>query len=413
MEQSISTNVFLAKQNNYATFLAKYAIVLFMLPAVYTGFFPGQITVATFICAWLFIYMLFRAKLSRTDFDGRYIWLLFAVYMLVVYIRGFSNIYTQSDRYAMVVSAVVFCFIFPQLIFLSQPSTLYLTMRSFMVFGICLCAICYFYTPTDAQMSLAHNASFLNVFILCIPFIKKKWWVLIIAGVLFVVLLDVDRRSIMINNVFSLVLISLLFVLKKDNVARTAYLIIIGTTIVLLYLGLSGKYNVFQAMNVMDYQLNNDSRSLFVDSRTGIYEDVFNGLKDKHAYIWGLGFNGRVATSLAETTDATKELYIYGRQGSESGMLNYIQYGGILGFLFYSLLLIVASYKATFHSKNDFMKLLGLFVAFKFTYSFIEDRVSWCAHAFYIFLWIGMCYNKTFRSMSNEQMKLYLGKVFK
>ena len=93
-------------------------------------------------------------------------------------------------------------------------------------------------------------------------------------------------------------------------------------------------------------------------------------------------------------------------------MLNYIQYGGLIGFILYGLLLVIASYKATFLSNNSFMTSLGLFVAFKFLYSFIEDQIMFNAHSFYIFLWVGMCYNKTFREMTNEQIKEYLNKIF-
>lgn len=413
MENNTDIKTISKNKNVYANFLAKFAIVLFMFPAVFTGFFPGKITLASGICGWIIIFLMFKAKLNRKDFDGKAIWTLFSIYSAIMYFRGFFNIITPSDAYAMAVSGVLLCLLFPQLIYMSQPSTLHLTLRSFIVLGVLLCAVCYIYPPTDSQMSLAHNASFLNVFILCIPFIKKKWRILIIVGVLFVVFLDVDRRSIMVNNVISLLFVIFWFALKRANVHKFVYVIIIITPLIFLYLGLSGKFNVFQSMNLVEYQVNNDSRNLFVDSRTSIYEDVFNGLGNKNAYVWGLGFNGRVPTSLANLEEATDELFTYGRQGSESGMLNYIQHGGFIGFLLYSLLLICASYKATFHSHNDFMKLLGLFVAFKFLYSFIEDRIAFDAHAFYIFLWIGMCLNKTFRSMTNEQMKSYLALVFK
>ena len=399
--------------NLYSDFLGKYAILLMMIPTVFTGFFPGKITVASFLCGWLFMFLLYKSKLPKTDFDGRYVRNCFAIYLVVIYFRGFWNIITPSDQYAMFVSGVMFCFLFPMLIYLSQPSMLSRIMRSFITLGIFLCVICYFFPPTDAQMSLAHNASFLNVFILAIPFIKRKWSVLIIAGVLFVVLLDVDRRSIMVNNVFSLLIVLLWFLLKRCNAYRYLCCTLIITPLILLYLGLSGSFNIFQAASVIDFQASQDARGFFVDSRTSIYEDVFDGLKEKGSYIAGLGLNGRVRTSLAYSEDASIDLFRYGRLGSESGMLNYIQYGGIIGGALYSLLLIFAALKATFDSKNDFIKLLGLFVAFKFLYSFIEDKIAFEAHSFYIFLWIGMCYNKKFRYMDNEQMKSYLGLIFK
>ena len=126
-----------------------------------------------------------------------------------------------------------------------------------------------------------------------------------------------------------------------------------------------------------------------------------------------LTFNNKTTTSLNSLQYIYySKIYKFGRPGTESGMLNYIQYGGLIGFILYGLLLVVASYKATFLSNNNFMISLGLFVAFKFLYSFIEDQIMFNAHSFYIFFWVGMCYNKTFRDMTSEQIKEYLNKIF-
>ena len=93
-------------------------------------------------------------------------------------------------------------------------------------------------------------------------------------------------------------------------------------------------------------------------------------------------------------------------------MLNYIQYGGMLGLLIYGLLLIVASYKAVFKSNNKLMVLVGLYVAFKFLFSFIEDRVGFQPNTFYLFLAVGMCYNVSLREMDDEEMREYIQQVF-
>lgn len=263
-------------------------------------------------------------------------------------------------------------------------------------------------------MSLAHNASFLNVLILCIPFVKWKWRVLILSAVIFVVLLDIDRRSIMVNNVVTLLLVLSFSILNSKLFKHLTFCIFIIFPLVFAYLGFCGKFNIFEYMDQTSFFLNGDSRSLFVDSRTSIYEDVFGELKKDNAYIWGLGCNGKTSTSLNDLQNADyTNIYKYGRPSTESGMLNYIQYGGLLGFVLYGLLLILAAYKATFLSKNNFMISLGLFVAFKFLYSFIEDQVMFNAHTFYIFLWLGMCYNKSFREMTNEQIKEYFKLIFK
>lgn len=57
-------------------------------------------------------------------------------------------------------------------------------------------------------------------------------------------------------------------------------------------------------------------------------------------------------------------------------MLNFIQHGGLLGLIAYGLLITIAAYLAMFKSRNDFMRMLGLFLVFKFAYSFIEDELD-------------------------------------
>ena len=106
------------------------------------------------------------------------------------------------------------------------------------------------------------------------------------------------------------------------------------------------------------------------------------------------------------------EIYAHGRSGTESGMLNYIQYGGLIGFFIYGLLLIVGSYRAVFKSNNRLMVLIGLYIAFKFLFSFVEDRVGFQPHTFYLFLTIGMCYNVKLREMDDDEITEYIQQVF-
>lgn len=409
--------------NPWRRLLCRVAIVLMLLPGVFTGFFPGKITAITTLCGWLFFFIYYKAKIQRDKFDGQWIWILWSIYLAVVYMRGFWNIITPSDGYAMAGTAVFFCFLFPQFIFLSQPKTLSIILRSFLGVGLLLCLVSYFFPPTDVYMRAPHNASFVNFFILCVPFVKKKWKITILFFAILVALIDTNRRSILVNEAFCFSMMLTWFMLKRKHIRRIFYVLLIAAPMVFLYLGLSGKFNLFEFMNEYSEKMNKKEdtdeeeveqpRSLFVDSRTGIYLDVIGGLEEHNAYIFGLGYLGRTKTSLSDVNNGYYILYRYGRLDSESGMLNYVQTGGLIGLLLYGLFLIIASFKGTFRSENNLMKMVGLFVAFKFLYSFIEDKIQFDAHAFYIFLWVGMCYNKTFRSMTDQQIKLYLRRVFK
>ena len=399
----------------FSSFL-KYGIILILFPAVYIGFFSGQIVVVQTLCWGMYMYLFARkwrdVYVQKNNFDVCPFFLIYLLYAVITYIRGWFNIDWMPDFYNMFGGLLVTSFLLPFLLFMGSPYNIKFLWRSFMTWGLLLCVINYFFPPSDGMRSFAHNMSFLNVFILCIPFIKKKYWVLISIAVLTTILYDLNRRSILINNLIPFFILALSYTFIRTVLARRILILsLILTPIILFALGAFGVFNIFKyAESISDYSINESTRNLTTDSRTGIYTDVFSEIHHQKAYLWGLGGNGKTLTHLFEF--GYEKIYKYGRPGTESGMLNHIQFGGLLGMFAYSLLLIVAAYKAS-NSSNDFMRMLSIFIAFKFLYSFLEDEVTNNAQTFYLFLWISMCYNKQFREFSNIQMKRYLNLVFK
>lgn len=396
-------------------FLLKYGIVLILLPAIYIGFFPKKIVIIETACFGLFLILLLynRKYLRINEFDGKYCFYIFFLFSIITYIRAFFNIDNSYDIISLASGLMFQSFLFPLFLYLSSPYHLRYIWKSFLQWGIPLCAICYFYPPSDGMRTFASNMAFINVFILCIPFVRIKYKIAIIIAVLITVSYNFDFRSILINNVIPFIIIIFWSFLRNRLIRKITISTLIIIPIVFLMLGITGKFNIFQFGNSMNFYLFEKTRGLTIDSRTSIYEDVFHELDRKNAYIWGLGGNGKTQTSLSNNeTKYGKLLAKYGRRGTESGMLNFIQYGGIIGFFVYGTLLITAAYKAGFESKNTFMEMLGVFIAFKFLYSFIEDEIMPNANTFYIFLWIGMCYNKVFRNLTDTEIKRYLNKIF-
>ena len=396
--------------------LVNIGIILLFMPSIYTGFYPGKITVISFICGWLIIalYVLNSKYMDFCEFDGKPLFVLFMLLNAVIYIRGFFNIDSNRDKYALVVSLFFMCFLVPVYMSLAQSELLPAIWRTLLYLGGALCVVCYFFPSNDGMMSLAHNASYLNIFILCTPFVSKKWRWFIIFAALIIALMDVDRRSILANTLFCLFLGAFATSMSKNVPKVLLFTMLILTPIVLFTLGVSGVFNVFQHMEEeYTYHVSEESRDLFVDSRSEVYQDVFGELREKDATLWGLGGNGKTRTSLSDLRHNNyDEIYAHGRPGTESGMLNYIQYGGLIGFGIFGLLLVVGAFRAVFQSNNRFMVLIGLYVAFKFLFSFIEDRVGFQPNTFYLFLAIGMCYNVKLREMDDDEMTEYIQQAF-
>ena len=391
-------------------------IALMFFPAIYFAIFPGKIIVISFICFGLISYLFFSnfKGLNIHDFDGEGALVLLLLYNIVTYLRGLFNIAVESDLYILLSNDLFVYFLIPFIIFLADFDFLRRIWRLLSTFGLVLCMFCYFFPPGDETMSFGHNISFLTGIILCAPFIDKKYFFYFLIIALFSVTYDLDRRSVTVGF-----LVSFLFVISykffiKIYVRRILFLLTITLPIVLLLLGSTGKFNVFKYIESINLNVElSSNRQYTVDSRTSIYMDVFGDLIAKDKLLYGLGARGKTRTSLIESPNHDYwKIYLNGRSQTESGMLNFFQYGGIIGFLVYSIFLLTCAYKALFKSRNSFMIIMGCFVCFKYLYSFIEDPLTTNVYTFNLIIWLGLCLNKKMRALSNKSMIKYLNSIF-
>ena len=137
------------------------------------------------------------------------------------------------------------------------------------------------------------------------------------------------------------------------------------------------------------------NRTYMVDSRTAIYEDVFRSFDDAGGLILGNSPVTKIKTQLNIQNRKN------GRNRTESGFLNILYYYGIIGVLCYISLSIYASYLAIFRTNNKLATLVGLYVAFKFLFIFIEEPSITMTTYFAI----GLCLNPEFRNMEDEDVK--------
>lgn len=383
-----------------------------MLPAVYTGFFPGKIVVINAFCMIIYLIFIwyFRSRISTRGFDCKYIILFYFAYTIFEYIRGFFDIDGWRD-YVYLYNGLFHLIIFPFWILLARPQYIMVLWKSFMTIGIIMSIILALFPPTHGMHTMAHNMLWLNVFIFMYPYIKRKYYILILVAALFIITFDLNRRSIMLGYLIpTMILLGYLF-LQKYIFQKIFYYLGVLLPLICLLLFYTKTFNIFQYLEESNKEVvlqKDGGRPVFTDSRTGIYEDVTRDvLKAKEwwkPYI-GLGGNGKTKV---EANGASSFGFEGLRSTQESGMLNFIQHGGLLGLIAYGLLITVSAYLSMFKSRNDFMRMLGLFLVFKFAYSFIEDELDFSGHVIAQFLWIGMGYNKSFRNMTDNKMKLYI-----
>jgi len=171
-------------------------------------------------------------------------------------------------------------------------------------------------------------------------------------------------------------------------------------------------------LNIGDYvkqivleDSNGKTQDLLVDSRTFLYSDLVNSLKTPSLLIWGLGGSAKIKTSLLEDENASFDrVYKEGRRDSETAITSLFQYGGLVAVFLYFLLMLKASYLALYKSNSWLSKMFGVWLSFKFASSFIAEPFTYTVSNVFFYLFIGLCFNKKFREMSDADLSKILNK---
>lgn len=91
---------------------------------------------------------------------------------------------------------------------------------------------------------------------------------------------------------------------------------------------------------------------------------------------------------------------------------NIYTWEGIIGVILLSLIYLKASILAVYRSKNNYIKLLGCFIAFRWTFGWIEDTSEFNISSVSLWCMIGMCYSSQIRNMDKMQFKQWIQTLF-
>jgi hypothetical protein len=187
-------------------------------------------------------------------------------------------------------------------------------------------------------------------------------------------------------------------------------------------LGLSGAFNVFKMDEYIegDYSASKTtiegqttSESLTTDSRTGIYEEVIASAVKYDYIIFGrTPARGNESEMFGDYSLNVLQTGKKERYDNEVSILNVFTRTGVIGVMLYFFVFFRASYLAVYRSNNIYIKIIGLYVSFRWLYAWIED-FSWFDLT-YFFLWImiGMSFSKAFRQMNNKEMLVWVRGIF-
>lgn len=246
----------------------------------------------------------------------------------------------------------------------------------------------------------------IGLFLVFLPFLKTRLKLLVIIVAVVSIIVVPAFRSNIIKIVFSSGL--LIIYLLRNYLTRgwllLGHFLLFITPIVLFVLAITGQYNLFKDISGDEGYYIEGSRELQVnyraDTRTGLYRDVLTSLSQSGNWIIGEGAGGKYQTERFDNLGDGR-----GRYGSEVGILNILLYNGIVGVALYFILLYTTSYIAIRRSNNILVQLLGLFIAFRWLFSFVEEFTQYDMNFYFFWIAMGLVANRNFREMNDDDIR--------
>lgn len=286
-------------------------------------------------------------------------------------------------------------------------------------YAIPLFPIFALFVNTDAWGFYLMGASLMLLFI---PVLTKRQNLLLFAIILVIMLSDLGARSNVIK--FAIPIVFLIIYYLKDIISKTmlelARVLLFVIPIVLFILGVSGIFNVFKMDEYIkkdmttvgvDYDGERKEVSLTDDTRTFLYEEVLQSAKRNNYWLFGrtpARGNDSLTFGLWEFEWTGR----YERAKNEIGLANVFTWTGLVGVLLYLFLFYHISYVAVNKSNNSFSKMLGLYVAFRWMFSWIEDYQNFTLNFLLLWIMIGMAASDSFRKMNDEEVAIWARGVF-
>jgi hypothetical protein len=263
----------------------------------------------------------------------------------------------------------------------------------------------------------------ISFLLLFFPILNFKWKIIAVLVTIFVITFDISARSNVLKFVIPL-LIGHLFYIRKllsVKILNVSRLLMLFIPFLLFFLAISNTFNIFKISDyVGDYNIKANSRaigydeeSLTGDSRTFLYEEVISSAL-RHNYVL-FGRTPSRGNDSPSFGDYNKEVLHTGKQerfANEVSILNIFTWLGIVGVFLYFMIFFKASYLAIKQSNNFFIKLVGINVAFRWAYGWVEDFSEFDLSNIFLWVMIGMCFSESFRKMTDKEMKMWVLGLF-
>lgn len=249
---------------------------------------------------------------------------------------------------------------------------------------------------------------------------EKKWRWLTIMLLLILVFADFGARTQVIKAIMCFVISIVFFIINKipNRILQMINYVFYSLPAILLFLAFAGIFNVFAMDEYMDdiktLNSRNEEESLTADTRTTLYTEIISSaVRNEYVTMGRTPARGYDSMQFGGAYDNIyKDTKRFERPASEMLHPNVFTWLGLLGVFSYGLLYFIASSKAINKANNRYIKLLGLYVAFRWMYGWVEEYNRWDIMNISLWIMISMCLSPYYRSMTDKEFLVWFRQCF-
>ena len=354
------------------------------------------------------------------------IYTILPIKIFLVYL-GFSAIYgavfmTENywDWKLLVNNLMVFSIPLVTMAF-ANPIYIYQVLKCWFSYAWIILILLAPFLGSDAYGRFLVPFTFMALFI---TKLNKKYILLTAIAFIITITLGSDSRSDTLKFGICLTLGFSVFyssIWENKKLMLCIALVMMLAPIVFFILGISGTFNIFKIEEELGlegkYEIQNsggEEYSALTDTRTFLYvEELQSAIKNEYTILGRSIARGYDSQAFGYEVDQTLGTNRGERPRCETSILNIFNYFGVLGVIIYFIIFFRASFLAIYRSKNLFIPVIGVYVAFRWIFAWVEDFSRFDLN--YMFLWIliGMCYSPIFRNMSNKDYENWLYNIIR
>ena len=359
------------------------------------------------IAVSLFLVSLRNIKFRRYYIDSGFLLChhLFFIYALIIWTFSVINAEFIETRLKMISQLGGWLLVYSVYAFNVKDfffSFINVLLKIWMPLFIILLLLRYLeYVKFDSQ------ESYLLLFVfLLLPFLNNSKRFLSYIGMTLLIYASLDARAMIILIIVSMII----FALYKMKFPRMVYVItancLLFIPILFLLFGVLGNINMISF-------LSNETNE--TDTRSFLYLEVEQHIEKHEAYLLGtpgIGYNSSLKDVVHKNMETGEMEYYYedlkyGRMGSEVGMLNLYQHGGLVFcFLLFMLYFYTVNMTLIF-SRNDYCRYIALLLSFRFSFMFIDGLITAFWQSLVLWMLFSICTNKSLLMMSDREITKY------